>query len=61
MLKVLVSERGKVVRVVVKEGTRDSSLVASAIDAVLRYKYQPATENGDAVRAWTVEKLTFSP
>jgi len=61
VLKVLVSERGKVVRVMVERGEPGSPLVAAAIDAVLRSTYQPATENGAPVRAWTQESYVFTP
>lgn len=60
-LKVLISETGKVVRVVVEQGIPGSELEAAAIDAVLRWEYRPATENGNAVRAWTRESFVFKP
>ncbi len=59
VLKVLVSETGRVSRVVIKEGIPGSSLEASAIDAALRSTYRPATADGQLVSAWTVERLEF--
>ena len=59
VLQVLVSETGRVSRVVIKKGIPGSPLEASAIDAALRSTYRPATENGQAVRVWTVERFEF--
>ena len=59
VLKVLVSETGRVSRVVIKEGIPGSSLEASAIDVALRSTYRPATEDGQPVSAWTVERIEF--
>jgi CheY-like chemotaxis protein len=59
MLRVLIDEAGKPVRVVVEQGTPGSPLVSSAIDAVLHSRYKPATEDGAPVRAWKTEKFVF--
>ena len=59
MLRVLIDETGKPVRVVVAQGTPGGPLVASAIDAILHSKYEPATEDGSPVRAWKTEKFAF--
>jgi protein TonB len=61
VLDVLVNENGDVVRVVVAQGTPGSDLEASAIDAVLRRQYQPATDNGRPVRGWVRETFVFEP
>jgi protein TonB len=60
-LKVLVSEQGRVVRVVVEAGLPGSELEARAIDAALRSTYEPATEAGKSVRAWVTERFVFEP
>jgi protein TonB len=57
VLKVLVNERGGIARVLVERGIPGSELEAAAISAVLRWKFQPATRNGEPIRAWT--KATF--
>ncbi len=59
VLKVLVSETGRVSRVVIEEGIPGSPLEGSAIDAALRSTYRPATEDGQPVSAWTIERLEF--
>jgi protein TonB len=59
LLKVLVNEQGSIVRVLVEEGIPGSELEAAAINAVLRWKYQPATENGKPVKAWAKARFVF--
>jgi protein TonB len=59
LLKVLVSEQGSIVRVLVEQGIPGSELEAAAISAVLRWKYQPATENGEPVKAWAKARFVF--
>ena len=59
VLKVLVSEQGSIVRVLVEEGIPGSELEAAAISAVLRWRYQPATENGKPVKAWAKARFVF--
>jgi TonB family protein len=61
VLKVLVSEEGRVVRVVVEAGEPDAEFEAAAIDAVLRWRYRPAQEHGHAIRGWTSETFDFEP
>jgi outer membrane biosynthesis protein TonB len=60
-LRVLVSEKGRVIRVVVETGLPGSELEARAIDATLRSSYDPAVENGQPVRAWVIERFVFEP
>ncbi len=61
VLKVLVSETGRVVRVVVDDGLPGSHIEAAAIETVLHWKYEPAMENGHPIRAWATEEFTFKP
>ena len=61
VLNVLVNERGQVVRVVVDQGIPGSALEAAAIDAILRWKYRPGTEDGRPARAWVTETFVFEP
>jgi protein TonB len=61
VLKVLVSEKGRVARVVIEQGIRGSELEARAIDAALRSVYRPATQDGSEVRAWITERFVFEP
>jgi len=61
VLKVLVSEKGRVARVVIEQGIRGSELEARAIDAALRSVYRPATQDGREVRAWITERFVFEP
>ena len=60
-LRVLVSEKGRVIRVVVEEGLPGTELEASAIDAALRSSYEPALESGRPARAWVTERFVFEP
>jgi protein TonB len=57
VLKVLVNEQGRISRVLVERGIPGSDLEAAAISAVLRWKFRPATRNGEPIRSWT--KATF--
>ena len=59
LLNVMVTKRGKVTRVSVEEGNPQSQLVAAAIDAVLRSEYRPATQDGEPIKAWTLERFEY--
>jgi len=59
VLKVLVNEQGRIVRVVVDQGMPGSELEAAAMSAVLRWRFKPALENGSPVRAWTEAYFDF--
>jgi len=59
VLKVLISEKGRVVRVVVESGVHDSKVEAAAINAVLHWTYAPAMDGGRPVRGWTTERFEF--
>ena len=58
-LRLLISDTGRISRVLVEEGTQFKDLEAAAVSAVLRWKYRPATEDGAAVEAWTTAEFTF--
>jgi len=59
VLKLLIGDNGRIVRVLVEQGTRFKDLEAAAVSAVLRWKYEPAKENGVPVEAWTKAEFTF--
>lgn len=59
VLKVLVSEKGRAVRVIVEESVRDTSIEAAAINAVLHWTYAPAMDEGRPVRSWAMERFEF--
>ena len=61
VLKLLVSEQGRPVRVVVEQSLPGSELEGRAIDAALRSVYEPAREGGKPVSAWVVERFLFEP
>ena len=60
VLRVLVDQRGRVVRVVVDESESGSDVEFAAINAVLRWTYEPALEAGEPVRSWTSESFEFT-
>ena len=57
VLKILVNEQGRIARVLVERGIPGSVLESASINAVLRWRFQPAIKDGQPVRAWT--KATF--
>ncbi|MDH3627725.1 MAG: TonB family protein [Acidobacteriota bacterium] len=59
VLKVLVDENGRIGRVLVEEGQSGSPLEAAAISAVLRWRYEPATEDGVSIRSWALARFVF--
>jgi protein TonB len=61
VLSILVSEHGGIARVIVEQGARSAELESAAINAVLRWRYRPATKDGAAVQAWTTERFVFQP
>ena len=61
VLKVLVNEMGRIVRVLVVQGLPGSEFEAPAINAALRSTYSPALQDGRPVRAWVLEKFVFEP
>jgi protein TonB len=61
VLSILVSEHGGIARVIVEQSAGSADLEAAAINAVLRWRYRPATQDGVAVQAWTTERFVFQP
>jgi protein TonB len=59
VLRVLVDEQGRISRVVVDQGLPGSELESAAISAVLRWRFQPATEGGAPVAGWTSARFEF--
>jgi protein TonB len=59
VLRVLVDEQGRISRVVVDQGLPGSELESAAISAVLRWRFQPATEGGTPVAGWTSARFEF--
>jgi protein TonB len=59
VLSALIDERGRVIRIKVRQGTPGSPLVNAAIDAILQTQYTPATEGGEPVRSWTTERFSL--
>jgi TonB family protein len=59
VLKLLISESGRIIRVSVEQGVPVPELEAACINAVLRWRYRPAQENGVAVKAWTTAEFSF--
>ncbi len=59
LLKMLIDESGRIIRVSVERGVSVPELEAACINAVLRWKYRPAQENGVAVKAWTTAEFSF--
>jgi TonB family protein len=57
VLKLLINENGRVSRVLVDQGSPHKDLEAAAVGAVLSWKYEPATEEGVPVEAWTTAKF----
>jgi len=59
ILKLLISEGGRIVRVTVDQGAPVPELEAAAVNAVLRWRYRPATEDGAPVKAWTTAEFPY--
>jgi TonB family protein len=57
-MQVLVSERGVPLDIVVVERAR-GHLTEAAVTAVRRWRFEPATKNGEPVRAWTTVRIPF--
>ena len=58
VLRVLVSEEGVPVDVVLVTGAR-GHLTEAAVDAVRRWRFEPALEKGRPVAAWTTVEFPF--
>ena len=61
VLRVLVSDRGRVVRVIIEDPMQGSAFEARAIDSALRSVYRPAMQDGEPVEAWVTERFAFVP
>lgn len=59
VLRILVDERGRISRVLVRQGIPGSELEAAAISAVLRWKFAPATRDGQPVDGWHEATIDF--
>jgi protein TonB len=59
VINVLVSASGSIARVVVDKGIPGSELEAAAMNAVMRWTFEPATEGGEPVKAWTKAEFVF--
>jgi len=57
-IQVLVSETGVPLDIVVVERAR-GHLTEAAVTAVRRWRFEPATKNGQPVRAWTTVRIPF--
>jgi TonB family protein len=61
VLRVLVNDRGRVVRVIIEDPTQGTAFEARAIDSALRSVYRPAMQDGEPVEAWVTERFAFVP
>lgn len=59
VLRILVDERGRISRVLVRQGIPGSELEAAAISAALRWKFAPATRDGQPVDGWHEATIDF--
>jgi TonB family protein len=59
VLRVRISETGRVTRVLVDQGLSGSPLEAAAVAAVLRWLYEPALDRDAPVDAWTTATFNF--
>jgi protein TonB len=59
VLKVLVSSRGTVSRVLIEQGIPGSPVEAAAVSAVLRWRYEPALESDVAIESWVRAEFNF--
>ncbi|MCZ6815879.1 MAG: TonB family protein [Planctomycetota bacterium] len=59
VINVLVSVTGNIASVVIDKGIPGSEIEAAAMNAVLRWKFEPATEGGKPVKAWTKAQFVF--
>jgi len=61
VLRVLVSDRGRVTRVIIEDPMQGTAFEARAIDSALRSVYRPAMQDGEPVEAWVTERFAFVP
>ena len=59
VLRVLVDPQGRITRVLVDKGIPGSELEASAVSAILRWQFRPATQDGKPVESWATAEFRF--
>lgn len=60
VLRVLVDAQGRITRVLVDKGIPGSDLEAAAVSAVLRWQFQPGSQDGKPVESWATAEFKFS-
>jgi len=58
-VRVLVGENGRAQEVALGESSGDASLDEAAMEAVRKWRFEPATRNGMPVRAWVIAPVSF--
>lgn len=58
-VRVLVGERGRPLEVVVGRSSGDPSLDEAALDAVRKWRFEPAKRDGTPIRAWAIVPIEF--
>ena len=58
-VRVLVGERGRPLEVLVGKSSGDASLDEAALDAVRKWRFEPARRDGAAIRAWATVPIEF--
>lgn len=58
-VRVLVGERGRPLEVLVGKSSGDASLDEAALDAVRRWRFEPARRDGTPIRAWASVPIEF--
>jgi len=61
VLRVQVDEHGQIARVLVEQGVPGSPLEAAAVSAVLRWRFRPATTDGEPTKSWTTVRFPIEP
>ncbi len=59
MVRMLVDERGRVVKTYVAKTSGYSSLDEAAVAAVKKYRFLPALKNGKPVKRWVEQEFLF--
>jgi protein TonB len=58
-VRVLVGERGRPLEVLVGHSSGDASLDDAALDAVRRWRFEPARRDGTPIRVWAIVPIEF--
>ena len=58
-VRVLVGERGRPLEVLVGKSSGDASLDEAALDAVRKWRFEPARRDGAPIRAWAIVPIEF--